>query len=283
MPRQLARRRAPVGNYDTPDEVDEVEERPARSSSRRDRGQGRSRDEETEEKEESRPARRTVRRSSRNDPDDDDDKPRRGRRSRDEDDAPKRAKPKASGGWATVETNRANRFSNPGRMQVKEKEVLLKFLEEEPFASYGQHWVGQRSYTCGMNADYQKCPLCSIGNPTRYLALFNVIDVDSGENRYWEVGPEATKTLMEFNEEARTSPLSKDGLYFAVKRFKKDNGFYGFKIDRVKEDELDDEFGVEPLEDDELDTALESLFTEDVVPVNTLAELRGAAKEEDKE
>ena len=161
--------------------------------------------------------------------------------------------------------------------------MLLKFLEPEPFASYGQHWVGQRSYTCGMNADYQKCPLCSVGNPCRYLALFNIIEVDSGENRYWEVGPSATKTLMEFNEEARTSPLSKDGLYFAAKRFKKDNGFFDFKIERVKEDDLDEEFDLAPLEDDELNKAMDSLFTEEVVPVNTLAELKGAAKEDDSE
>jgi hypothetical protein len=280
MARQLARRRAPVTTYDEDPAEEETYKRPSRSRrSRRDD------DEPNDEAEQGGGRRGSARGTGRRSRDDDGDAdpPSRGRRSRDEDEAPRRAKPKAKGGWATVETNRSNRFSNPGRMQVKEKEVLLKFLEPEPFASYGQHWVGQRSYTCGMNADYEKCPLCSVGNPTRYLALFNVIDVDSGENRYWEVGPEATKTLMEFNEEARTSPLSKDGLYFAAKRFKKDNGFYAFKIERVKEDDLDDEFGLEPLGDDELEEALEHLFAEDVVPVNTLAELKGAAKEDDTE
>lgn len=275
MPRQLARRRAQDTTYEAePEAFEEDEPQPVRRSRR-------SRDEE-ETPRRGRSSARSERGSSRRSRDDDDE-PRRGRRSRDEDE-PRRARPKAAGGWATVETHRAARFNNPGRIQVKEKEVLLKFLEPEPFASYGQHWVGQRSYTCGMNADYEKCPLCDVGNPCRYLALFNVVEVDSGENRYWEVGPSATKTLMEFNEEARTSPLSKDGLYFAVKRFKKDNGFYDFKIERVKEDDLEDEFdGLLPLEDDELDTALESLFTEEVVPVNTFAELKGAAKEDDSE
>ena len=301
MGRQLARRRAPVTNYDDDEPEDapfdteddtprtrrsrrnaEPEEPPARSRSRR------SRNDDDDDEPPARPSRRA--RSSRDD--DDDDEPRRGRSAaRSErgssrssrDDPPKRAKAQAKGGWDTVETNRANRFSNPGQIKVKDKEILLKFLEAEPFASYGQHWVGQRSYTCGMNADYQKCPLCSVGNPTRYMALFNIIEMDSGENRFWEVGPEATKTLMEFNEEQRTSPLNKDGLYFAAKRFKKDNGFYGFKIERVKEDELEDEFEVEPLEDEELDEALDNLFNADVIQVNTLAELRTAAKEDDRE
>ncbi len=301
MPRQLARRRAPVTDYDDePDDVpfdDDDDDEPAPRS--RGRAKPSSRRAEAAERPRSR--------RSRNDDDDDDDDesaPRaRSRRSRNDDDGgrssarsergrsrssrdedpPKRAKPKAKGGWDTVETNRSNRFSNPGQIKVKDKEVLLKFLEPEPFASYGQHWVDQRSFTCGFNADYDKCPLCSVGNPVRYLALFNVVDMDSGENRFWEVGPEATKTLMEFNEESRTSPLSKDGLYFAAKRFKKDNGFYGFKIERVKEDELVDEFELEPLEDEELDTALESLFDEAVIQVNTLAELKKAAREGDSE
>lgn len=298
MGRQLARRRAPVTNYDDDEPEDapfdteddtprtrrsrrnaEPEpEKPARS--RRSRNDDDDDDEPAPRR--GRSAERSERGSSRRSRDEDDDEPRRGRRGRDED-PPKRAKVQAKGGWDTVETNRANRFSNPGQIKVKDKEILFKFLEEEPFASYGQHWVGQRSYTCGMNAEYQKCPLCSIGNPTRYMALFNIIEMDSGENRFWETGPEATKTLMEFNEEQRTSPLNKDGLYFAAKRFKKDNGFYGFKIERVKEDELEDEFEVEPLDDDELDAALDNLFSADVIQVNTLAELRTAAKEDDRE
>lgn len=301
MPRQLARRRATVSNYDDDEPVDdapfdseddtpttrrsrrsrndEPDEKPARTTRRR---ASRNDEDDDDEPRRGRSTARSERGSSRRSRDDDDDEPRRGRRGRDED-PPKRAKAQAKGGWDTVETNRANRFSNPGQIKVKDKEVLFKFLEEEPFASYGQHWVGQRSYTCGMNADYQKCPLCSIGNPTRYMALFNIIEMDSGENRFWETGPEATKTLMEFNEEQRTSPLNKDGLYFAAKRFKKDNGFYGFKIERVKEDELEDEFEVEALDDDELDEALDNLFTADVIQVNTLAELRTAAKEDDRE
>jgi hypothetical protein len=293
MARQLARRRAAVKDYDDDeepkrgrrsrndepeDDYEDDEEEEERPRSRR----ARSRNDDDDTPRRDRSSARSSRGSSRRSRDDDDDEPRRGRSRRDEE-PPKRAKAQAKGGWDTVETNRASRFSNPGQIKVKDKEILLKFLEEEPFASYGQHWVGQRSYTCGMNADYQKCPLCAVGNPCRYIALFNIVEMDSGENRFWEVGPEATKTLMEFNEESRTSPLNKDGLYFAAKRFKKDNGFYGFKIERVKEDELEDEFELEPLEDDELDEALDNLFTSDVIQVNTLAELRAAAKEDDRE
>ena len=268
-PRQLARRRAPVGPVE-PD--DDFEDEAPRASRRR------SRDEDA-------PSREPIRRSRRSrDDDDDEDPPRRGRRSRDdEDEKPRRATAKANGGWVTVKSNRAARYSNPGRLQVKDKEVVVKFLEPEPFASYGQHWVGQRSYTCGLNADYEKCPLCNMGNPCRYLALFNVTDMDSAENRYWEVGPEATKTLMEFHEEERTSPLSRDGLYFAAKRFKKDNGFYGFKISSIKERDLDDEFGLEPLDEGELAEAEEKLFDASVIPTNTLAELKAAAAKEEED
>jgi hypothetical protein len=230
--------------------------------------------------------RRSRRSRDEDDEDEEEERPRRGRRaSRDDDDEPRSRRPKvkAKGGWDAVRNNRAARYANPGQIQVKDKEVLLKFLEPEPFATYGQHWVGQRSYTCGLNAEYEKCPLCNEGVPCRYLALFNVVDMNTGENRYWEVGPEASKTLMEFEEEPRTKPLSKDGLYFAAKRFKKDNGFYGFKISSVKERDLEDEFGVEPLDDHELDKADAGIFDDSVIPVNTLKELKDAAKEVDDE
>jgi hypothetical protein len=254
MPRQLARTRVPVTTHeeDEPDEASSpsTEEAPA------------------------------GRRSRRAKDDDTDETPARSRSSQ----AKAKTKVKASGGWTAVTQNRQAKYANPGRLQVKDKEVLVKFVEPEPFATYGQHWVGQRSYTCGLNADYGKCPLCDIGNPVRYLALFNVVDMESAENRYWEVGPEATKTLMEYaDEDERTSPLDREGQYFTAKRFKKDNGFYGFKISTVKDRDLQDEFGTEPLEDDELSTALGNLFDDQVIPVNTIAELRGAAKEDDDE
>lgn len=270
MPRQLRRQRVPVGPAEPEEEdysgLDEFAPRSRRRS----------------RQEDERPRRSSFRRSR--DADGDDDPPRRSRRSRDEEDPPpRRATVKAKGGWATVEGNRQARYTNPGRLQVKDKEVLVKFLEPEPFASYGQHWVNQRSYTCGLNAEYERCPLCEVGNPCRYLALFNVVDMDTAENRYWEVGPEATKTLMEFHEEERTSPLCKDGLYFTAKRFKKDNGFYGFKIGIVKERDLEDDFGLEPLDDEELEEALNNLFDSSVIRTNTLGELKAASREDDDE
>lgn len=240
-----------------------------------------SRDEEPEEEYEEEEERR-PRRSRREDKE---EKPRRSRRSRDEgeEERPhrggKREHGKSAGrGWDTVKTARAETFQSAGMLAVKDKAVVLKFLESEPFAVYKQHWLGnpKRPYTC---LD-EKCPMCDDGYDTRFVALFNVFDLQAGENKYWQCGPDAAKKVMAKAESDKWySPIDGDDVYFEVSREKQSNGFYAFNLDPVKGRDLEDEYDVEPLDEEELEEALDNLFDEDVIPYQSRSDLRAAAEE----
>ena len=256
MPSQLRRRRAPIDveqdedeYYEDPPWDDEDEdERPRnrRNTQRRDRDErpssGRrarsSRDEDDNDRRERRPARRVDR-----------DQP----------------KPKVSrgSGWDTYKDQRSKKAGPANRLQVKDKEVIVHFLEPEPFAIYEQHWIGQRSYTC---PDEKKCPLCGEGLPSRTIALFNVVNMETAENLYWEAGPKIATRIKAAAEKKSTSPISREDLYFAVNRSKQSNGFFDYELDAIKERDLYDDYKLEPLSDDELDEALGKLFDESVIP-----------------
>lgn len=263
MTRQLSRKRRAVADED----YDDYEEERS-SRSRRPRWA-----EDDEEEEQERP--RRASRRSRDEDDDEDERPSRGRRS--SRGGKKEQKPSASvgRGWDTVKNERAKKAAgNAHRLQVRDDEVIVHFLEDEPFAVYEQHWVGQRSYTC----PGKDCPLCLRGYDTRYLTLFNVVEMSSAENFFWEAGPNATKAMQEAAERKQSSPINRDDLYFALNRTKQSNGFYDFSVTPIKERDLvDDDWGVDPLTDDELDEALKNLFDDSVIPYNSARDLKSVA------
>jgi hypothetical protein len=189
-------------------------------------------------------------------------------------------------GWDTYRKQRAQRSTGAHRLDIKDEEVLLRFLQPEPFALYEQHWVGSgpgaRSYTC-IEDKNQVCPLCQLGYNTRYLVLFNVYDVKAGENKFWPAGPNAVKEIEELSRSERYSPIDKDGLYFAIKRTKQDNGFFAFKVTPVKERDLADDFGADPMTDDELKEAAGHLFDDSVIPHSSREQLEEVASKLDDE
>lgn len=175
-------------------------------------------------------------------------------------------------GWDALKNERARRGGGAHRLQVKDRQVIIRFLEDEPFAVYRQHWVGNRSYSCaGKN-----CPLCDGGYDTRAMALFNVVDLSTGENMYWEAGPNAAKAIIDLTERPQTTPINKEGLYFAVTRSKQSNGFFAFTLTPIKERDLAEDYGEEALTPEELKEAAEHLFDHSVISASSIADLRAA-------
>jgi len=189
-------------------------------------------------------------------------------------------------GWDAVNQQRQQRSKGAHRLDIKDEEVLLKFLEPAPFAVYEQHWVGSgpgaRSYTC-IEDKGQTCPLCALGYSTRYLVLFNVYDLKAGDAKFWPAGPNAVREVEDLANSARYSPISKDGLYFSIKRSKKDNGFFEFKVTPVKDRDLADDFGVDPMTDEELKEAMAHLFDDTVIPYSSREQLDEVAGKLDDE
>jgi hypothetical protein len=118
-------------------------------------------------------------------------------------------------GWDAVDdriqTSAVGDF--PTDFRFTEEPQLIKFLEDEPFAVYEQHWIerpkGKKSFVCiGDN-----CPMCDVlGDKPRGKFAFN-ITVLSGDVTGVQIltaPPLLVRQLRKINEDDRKGPLSRE-------------------------------------------------------------------------
>lgn len=97
--------------------------------------------------------------------------------------------------------------------------TLIKFLESEPFASLGVHWVdeikeGKRTFYCRE----EDCPLCGVGHRPSANVYFNVVPLtgdDVNSVKALKAGPMLTDIIEQENND-RGGPL--DRHYWALKK-----------------------------------------------------------------
>lgn len=256
-----------------------------------------SRDSEPEEEREERTTTRRRRRPSddmpreeRNTPDPDDedeDRPRRRRRKTSGDG--ESSGRKASRGWGSYEQKRAKTSSRADEFKAPDNEpVLIKFLDEEPFDNYNQHWVDdvpsgtKKSYMCVDDEyfeaeGYDECPLCAIGEGASTHSLFNVLDLtnpDKPEVKVWDASPTVADILKRAAKQKKTTPLNREDLYFEVTKVKEKRKTT-WNIDAVKARDLQEDYEMEPLDSEELETFAEKRHTtrKGVVYVDTYESL----------
>ena len=185
-------------------------------------------------------------------------------------------------GWSRQQRPRSQNTTQVPRFAVPDdgEEVLVKFLDEMPFAPIYQHWIaaanGRRAYTC---AGYDTCPLCARGDKAKASDWFNIVVLgDTPEIRVWIASPDPSAAIEERATGKRTSPLNKDGLYFAVSKKKGTNGFFSYTVDAVREDELEADWGVNPLTPAQITQFNKDKFDSSVVRIHTISELSEAAR-----
>lgn len=170
--------------------------------------------------------------------------------------------------------------------------VLVKFLQDEPFAAYNEHWCNwmpqgkKKSYIC-IKVD---CPLCAIGDSrARYQEKWNVIDLSDIENpvnAVWTVGYRDSQRLKALDRGERSGPIGDDKIYYEVSR----TGLEDRKnvvlsrivtsIAAVRQRTLEDPEGwnVEAFSSEELDEFRKKLFTaKKEVQISPRAELEAVA------
>jgi hypothetical protein len=124
------------------------------------------------------------------------------------------------GGWGNTKSSQGESTEYAVRLKLTDDVQIIKFLEDEPFAYWRQHWVerqGQKSFIC--LADEGDCPLCMSGMTPSWKFAFNVVLLDNNAEpalRSMEVGVRAKDQLRNFNDGPMTGPLSKH--YWAVSR-----------------------------------------------------------------
>lgn len=231
---------------------------------------------------------RARRRARTEQPDTTEDKPARSRRSGSEEPAAKReTDPDLVGsGWGgAAKVRSSGKFAE--RFAITEEQVVIHFLDNEPFATFKQHWInerkGQKSFTCiaktGKNA--QDCPLCDAGDKPSTQIGFNVVDFTSPGDpvlKAWWVGSRVSDQLKNFAEQEKTKPLNRDDVYFVVNRTGSQSAGYSTNINPVKERDLDEDWDVESLSDDELGEFEAKRYTRDIVEQPTVRELKEIAR-----
>jgi len=215
--------------------------------------------------------------------DDEDEAPRRKPAAiDDEDDAPRTTARTIKRGWGAADQVKNADSPFAQRLKVSEEPIIIKFLEDEPFASYRQHWLersGQKSFTCIADIDERGCPLCDMGNRPSTRFAFNVALLSDGEPsiKSYEVGPRVIDQLKNFHTDPRQGPLTKH--YWAVSRTGKGTTS-ATNHQMVKERDLEDEWNVQPISEAEMRSLMKSIYSPDIIQIPKRKDLLAIAAEE---
>lgn len=183
-------------------------------------------------------------------------------------------------GWDGVSAVKDADSPYATRLRVEDEPILIKFLSDEPYASWRQHWIertGQKSFVC--ISEFDNCPLCDAGNRPSIRIAFNVVLLASDGNhglRSYEVGPRVIDQLKNFHNDPRTGPLSKH--YWAVSKTGK-GATSATAHQLVRERDLE-EWGITPLSDADLGYWTEKSYTADIIKIPTRQDLSAIAAEE---
>jgi len=186
------------------------------------------------------------------------------------------------GGWGSVEAVKNSDSPFAQRLKITEEPQIIKFLTDEPYASWRQHWVerqGQKSFVCISEFDEYGCPLCDGGNRPSVRIAFNIALLIPGEEpvlKSYEVGPRVIDQLKNFHTDPRTGPLSKH--YWAVSKTGK-GATTATAHQIVKERDLE-EWGMEGINDADLKSLINKAYTADIISIPTRKDLLAIADEE---
>lgn len=175
------------------------------------------------------------------------------------------------GGWGSVDTVKQQDSPYAQRMKVTNEPQVVRFLQDEPYAAYRQHWInerqGQKSFTCIDNVHEQGCPLCKAGHRPSARFAFNValLTEEGPVLRSYEVGPRDIDSLKNFHNHPTQGPLSKH--YWAISRT--GSGPTSQRAHQmVRERDLEDDYPLlVALDVADLEELKEKMYDESIIPI----------------
>mgnify|MGYP006275628591 CR=1 FL=1 len=158
-------------------------------------------------------------------------------------------------GWNAVDSKiseTAQSGDYPIDFKFSEDPQLIKFLEDEPFAVYEEHWIdnaqGKKSFIC----IGEECPLCNLlGDKPRNKFAFNIVVLGSDveKTQILTAPPRLVRQLRKINEDDRKGPLSRG--YWEVSRLGT-GPQTSYNLNFVRDRDLEEEWSLKPSEVDEL-------------------------------
>lgn len=183
-------------------------------------------------------------------------------------------------GWEGVSAVKDADSPYATRLRIEDEPIIIKFLSDEPYASWRQHWVerqGQKSFVC--ISEFDECPLCDAGNRPSIRIAFNVVLLASDGNhalRSYEVGPRVIDQLKNFHNDPRTGPLSKH--FWAVSKTGK--GATSATAHQLVRDRDLEEWGINSFTDADQSYWSEKAYTADIIQIPNRSDLLSIAAEE---
>lgn len=225
----------------------------------------------------------------REDEDDDDDKERFTKFNRklrsvtddDDDETPAPAPRVIKRGWGAAEQVMSADSPFAQRLKVSEDAVIVKFLEDDPYAVFRQHWIersGQKSFTCISDVSSKGCPLCDAGNRPTSRFNFNVVLMTDGDPQIksYEVGARVIDQLKNFSVDPRQGPLTKH--YWAISKSGK-GARASTNHQMIRERDLE-EFSMEPLDEGTLKKLRRDAYDASIIQIPDYKTLLEIAKED---
>lgn len=186
-------------------------------------------------------------------------------------------------GWGAAEETKSADAPFAQRLKIVKEDQIIKFLEDDPYTSYRQHWIerqGQKSFTCISELHEKGCPLCAAGDRPAARFAFNVALLSADGDpvvKSYEVGPRVIDQLKNLHQSEKTGPLPKH--YFAVSRTGS-GPTSQTNHQMVKERDLEEEYNISPLTDDQIKALKAKAYNADIVSIPSYKTLQGIAKEE---
>ena len=161
--------------------------------------------------------------------------------------------------------------------------MLVKFLDDEPFATYGEHGLykelsdGQRVWVC--LAPEEICAICGTGHTARAVALWNVVVIpEEGkpELKVLKAGPLLEKAI-ELKAALKSGPMSRE--YYSLSQTPgKNDGPPSYAVEVIRERELEDEWSFKPFTDAVLDDWLDRSYDESFVKFPSEKQIKDIAR-----
>lgn len=183
-------------------------------------------------------------------------------------------------GWGAAQKVQEATTPYAQRLKITEDTQIIKFIEDEPYASFRTHWVereGQKSFICLSNHP-EGCPLCKAGLRASSKFAFNVAlltDSEDPDIRSMEVGVRLIDQLRNYHNDPRQGPLSKH--YWAISRTGKGAQTQTL-LQLVRERDLE-EFNLKGLSDETMSALRNKSYTSDIIQVPSHTDLLEIASE----
>lgn len=187
-----------------------------------------------------------------------------------------------SKGWGAYDNVKSEDSPFATRLKVTDDPQIIKFLDDEPFAIWRQHWVerkGQKSFVCLSEIDERGCPLCDAGLRSSIRVAFNVVLLSPSEKpaiRSYEVGARVIDQLKNFHTDPRTGPLSKH--FWAVSKSGK-GATTATNHQLVKERDLE-EWDIDALSESQLSAFMEKRYDASTVYITSRKDMLDIVKSE---